>query len=341
MDRDERIGRYQREIEAILEAMEQDGVAGGTVGPRGATMGIPNWAEQTKDQRFSQKVRTHGYPLGLAKSTRWRRDRLITDLQDQVSRMSPNARAVHESVHEALAWALDAERFLGSFNRPGGDTFPPHAADAVADHLLIWLRERGCTVIPISADSRHPTPFRDLELHLDPFSGMLLDPPTYDRYRQVLAGDLSVENAGDEDGVVNAFAARWCRGLSLSGILDGESLPLVGTVGQYGRYGCVLLETAASEMMITRDVCLFPYDPMQPELFIDELVSKALVTFVDSEISIMHIVERISGQHTISREDLGPATDRDLPQVRRQTDVQAALAWGKHHARRLTDADGG
>ncbi len=55
MDRDERIGRYQREIEAILEAMEQDGVAGGTVGPHGATVGMPNWAEHTKDQRFSQK----------------------------------------------------------------------------------------------------------------------------------------------------------------------------------------------------------------------------------------------------------------------------------------------
>jgi hypothetical protein len=75
-----RAERYIRQVDELLQAMDEDGVAGGTVGPHGLTVGMPNWAERTKDQRFSQRVRTHGYPLGLAKSTRWTRDRLVADL---------------------------------------------------------------------------------------------------------------------------------------------------------------------------------------------------------------------------------------------------------------------
>jgi hypothetical protein len=63
MTEDDRQERYLREIEQLLQAMEEDGVAGGTVGSGGVVMGEPNWEERTQDQRFAEKAKTHGYPL--------------------------------------------------------------------------------------------------------------------------------------------------------------------------------------------------------------------------------------------------------------------------------------
>jgi len=335
MDRDERIGRYQREIEAILEAMEQDGVAGGTVGPHGATVGIPNWAETTQDQRFSQKVRTHGYPLGLAKSTRWRRDRLVANLEERVSAMSPEEEAVHDATHEALAWALDAERFLGSFNRVGGDNFPPTTVDSVASHLLIWLRERGYGVIPIGSEKPQPPEVRHAVLYIDIFSGMILDGPTHDLYRQIDTGRLA-QASPTHAGTMNALAAQWCTGLRLSTLDEGESPPPSGKVGQYGRYGCVLIESVSDETTAMHDVCCFSYEPRNFGRFIKELIRSRFVRFVHAEVTNVDVVERISGLHTVSRFDLGAELDSDLTKVACTTDVQAALVWGRQHAREIT-----
>lgn len=78
-------------------------------------LGIPNWEERTQHQRFAEWAKTHGYPFGLAKSQHRVRDRLVTELHLRVVTQSEWERVTFAEVHEAVAWALDAERFLGSF----------------------------------------------------------------------------------------------------------------------------------------------------------------------------------------------------------------------------------
>lgn len=147
MSEKDRRPRWEREIEQLLRAMEEEGVAGGTIGQNGVITGQPNWEERTKDQRFAEKVKTHGYPAGLAKSTRWKRDALVAALSERVDQMDPAERAIHDQIHEALAWSLDAERFLGSFNYRERGGFPTETVDQVADHILVWLGERGYRIV--------------------------------------------------------------------------------------------------------------------------------------------------------------------------------------------------
>lgn len=250
-------------------------------------------------------------------------------------------RSVHEASHEAVAWALDAERFLGSFNRGERGGFPVETVDEVADHIIVWLSERGFRVVPTHPVMRveppaPPAPTRpDLVLYVDLMSGMVLDEPTYTLYQRIMDDELQFEDGGDSD-VLNALAAEWCRSLALSELLAGESAPPSGKVGQYGRYGCVLRETASSESATLHDVCLFFYDPNEAGKFIEELTGEGSVGFVWSDITDMDVVERISGLHTVSLANLGVELDTDLTQVKRTTDVHAALAWGRGHANRLS-----
>jgi hypothetical protein len=118
------------------------------IGPDGLRLGEANWHERAKDQRLSVKVRSHGYPLGLAKSNRMTREHLLADLQERLEQLSPAAYARHRAAHEALAWALDAERFLGSFH---AGQLNVERVDAVTDHLLVWLAERGFQIVPTNA----------------------------------------------------------------------------------------------------------------------------------------------------------------------------------------------
>lgn len=139
---DEALRRRAR-IEQLIAALRQGGVAGAMIGPDGTVIaGEPDWEARTRDQRFAEKARTHGWPPGLAKSTRWRRDRLVAADRER-------AEPGREAAIEALAWALDAERFLGAFSRGAPGAFPVEAVDEVAEHLVVWLRERGFRVVPV------------------------------------------------------------------------------------------------------------------------------------------------------------------------------------------------
>lgn len=149
-ERDEaRRRRIRAQVERLITAMREDGIAGATIGPDGAITGVPNWEEATRHQRMSEKAKTHGYPPGLAKSTRWPRDALLAAERERLERSSPEERAARDAAHEALAWALDAEHFLGAFSRGAPGAFPAEAVDEVAGHLLLWLRERGFRVVPV------------------------------------------------------------------------------------------------------------------------------------------------------------------------------------------------
>ncbi len=163
-------------------------------------------------------------------------------------------------------------------------------------------------------------------------AGMVLDEPTYVHYQQVLGGELPYEAPG-QSAVLNALAGAWCRELELSTLFAGELPPPAGEVGHYGRYGCVLQETASSDVTTLQDVCLFFYDTEAAGKFFEELIGDGSVGFVWSKITDVDVVERISGLHTVSRAKLGVELDTDLTQVERQTDIEAALAWGRQHAR--------
>ncbi len=147
MGSDDRSEQYRQDIERIIRHLVEDGGAGGTVDPEGLSLGIPNWEEQTKDRRFAERVKTHGYPLGFAKTQLRVRDRLVEAQRTRVEAADIQGRDAYANAHDAVAWVLDAERFLGSFNQGVPDRFPAETVDSVAERFLAWLDHRGFTVV--------------------------------------------------------------------------------------------------------------------------------------------------------------------------------------------------
>lgn len=140
--------QFRQDVEQIIRHLVEDEGSGAMIGPDGLTLGIPHWEEQTKDQRFSERAKTYGYPLGFAKTQLNVRDRLEEEQRSQVNAADSEARAAFAAAHEAVAWALDAERFLGSFNVGGRGGFPVGTVDSVANRMLVWLDHRGLAVVP-------------------------------------------------------------------------------------------------------------------------------------------------------------------------------------------------
>lgn len=117
---------------------------------RRAIRPIHTWDELTRHLRFAEKVKLHRYPGGLANTTRWRRDQMTVAHRRGLERLVESERMAAAAIHEAMAYALDAERFLGSLDqRNDRDYFPVEAVDALAEHLMVWLRERGYQVVPL------------------------------------------------------------------------------------------------------------------------------------------------------------------------------------------------
>lgn len=139
----------EQQIIRLIEAMKKYGVVGGTIGPDGVSTGMPNWEERTKDQRFAQKVRTHGYPLGLAKSTLSMEARLVAKLKYEVITMNADERTAFNAAFEALAHAIDAQRFLGNYNPRDRHSFDMDLVDTIAWNIMAWLRERGHRIVRI------------------------------------------------------------------------------------------------------------------------------------------------------------------------------------------------
>lgn len=151
MDHDDRLERYRSDIERLLRFVTEEGGSGGTIGPNGLQLGIPNWSERTKDQRPSERVQTSGYPLGYAKSQWHLRNRLLARLRQRTPHPSDEEEVGNSPVHEAVARALDWERLLGSFNVDNHcdrDHFPLDVVDRVADHLIAWLDWQGFIILP-------------------------------------------------------------------------------------------------------------------------------------------------------------------------------------------------
>lgn len=151
--------KSNRELaEQLIDAL-RNGSSGARVGPDGEVVaGIPDWEEATKDQRFAEKAKTHGWPMGLAKSARWKREALLAAERANRLLLPEEEVAGRDAAREALAWALDAERFLGSFSSRvrelGFLNLHSTKVDEVAEHLEIWLRERGYEIRKIDQGTR-------------------------------------------------------------------------------------------------------------------------------------------------------------------------------------------
>ena len=116
-----------------------------------------NWFELTKLLRFSEKLRCCGNPLGLAKAAPAYRRGLIARFEEQLAGMSQEQRKQREEAIEALATALDAERFCHHLPTLTGDIENRTAQiDEFAERLLMWLENRGSTVITVKPGRSQP-----------------------------------------------------------------------------------------------------------------------------------------------------------------------------------------
>lgn len=127
MGSDDHVERIQWDLERLLHFVDEERGAGGTVGAEGLHLGLPNWDERTKHLRPSERIHSHGYPFGFAKSQWHLRDQLLEQLRRRIQSLSPEELTGLGEVHEAVVRALDWERLLGSFNHTSGrdeDNFP-------------------------------------------------------------------------------------------------------------------------------------------------------------------------------------------------------------------------
>ncbi len=160
---------FRRQILQLIDAMMNQGVAGATISADGVVTGMPNWEERTKDQRFADKIKTHGYPLGLAKSAMAKQNRRRAELKDRVITLSAAERAEFDAAFEALAYAIDAQRFLGNYNPRDRYSFDKDLVDTISENMITWLAERGHRIAPIDASDA-----RAIGRDLDPSTGLAL-----------------------------------------------------------------------------------------------------------------------------------------------------------------------
>lgn len=143
------------QFERLLRVLKkQRGVAEGddaSTETAGAPRQVPFFEKRVGDLRYSQQAKIHGNPAGLAKGTRIKRQRRIEEFRHEVGSLGSEDQTAHFDALDALGFALDAERLLGSFNRVGSDPFPTSQVDAVAERLVVWLAEKGYQITPISA----------------------------------------------------------------------------------------------------------------------------------------------------------------------------------------------
>ena len=151
-------------------------------------------------------------------------------------------------------------------------------------------------------------------------------------------------------GAGNGTAGEWGMGLQLSELLEGESEPPDGRVGQYGRYGCVLMETFEGVMDSVTDVVLFPYEEDGLERFLKEIRQRTGTRFREAEVdpldvNLLHTLSLVDPWDDEDEDDdeegLGAAQQRVPGQpikVESQyeavfelwTEVYGAMAWGEN-----------
>jgi uncharacterized protein YjbI with pentapeptide repeats len=100
-------------------------------------------AARIRKQRFS-RTRVWDYKGLLYQRRRNERDRHMTALQDRASSLSTDQLIAFVRAREELAWAIDAERYVGGLR----NEITPEDVDELAAHLVAWLDLRGFVVAP-------------------------------------------------------------------------------------------------------------------------------------------------------------------------------------------------
>ncbi len=145
------IERIMREVENLLRAAREQPAETPAMNVESPVPAVHPWRDESRGQRYADRAAGHGFPPGLAKSARNLRDTLRSYEQVRNQAMPGDDRVDQEAVHEALAWALDAERFLGSLSGPGGEGVRPRHIDDIAANLLVWLRYKGFALTPLQS----------------------------------------------------------------------------------------------------------------------------------------------------------------------------------------------
>lgn len=195
----------------------------------------------------------------------------------------------------------------------------------------------------------------DAELRMDRFpeiersvllyyaGSTILDGPTHWYYWCLNDGDPS---ACQNQAVSNGAAGEWYGNLQLSGLLEGETEPPAGRVGQYGRHGCVLSEAFDGVLDSATDIVLVPYARDELEPFLWELKAKTGARFRETTLDVLAVNELYllscvdpwaEDETRVPGQPIRVETEHGLEHAV-HTDVHGALAWGREHARRLTDA---
>ena len=199
--------------------------------------------------------------------------------------------------------------------------------------------------------SQHSPSDASLLLYYCPTTGMVLDPETHRYYRRCEGGDLDEEEVY-QGHMFNGTAASWYASLQLSELGDGETAPPAGKVGQYGRFGCVLEEGLGGITDSAGDVVLFVYEEDGLPKFLRALKQCTGARFrrctaYPPDYSSLHSLTTFAFQELDEdEEDAASDTGDELGKRRYvvhfegddyelQTDIDAALEWGREHARRL------
>lgn len=111
------------------------------------------WKQRKDRQRFGERATTCGNPLGYARSIMNLRDTLGAYQAARFQAMPTEQRADHAVTLDVLAWAIEAERFLGTFTGRAGAGFRMEQVDAAAANLLMWLHYRGYELRPVADNS--------------------------------------------------------------------------------------------------------------------------------------------------------------------------------------------
>lgn len=185
----------------------------------------------------------------------------------------------------------------------------------------------------------------------------ILDPDTHRFYRRTTSGEVDLSESL-QGHYFNAIAGGWSSSLELSDLLEGESEPPEGQVGQYGQWGCVLSEWNGGMTDSVNDVVLFLYESDGLDRFLKEIKQKTGTRFREAATLESGLYE--GGLHPLTMFAwIDDEQDKDEPEhdaleralSRRcvvqmddydqelQINVYAALVWGRAHARRLEQKD--
>ena len=110
------------------------------------------WSRSREEQRFGERAGSGGNPLAFARSTMNLRDALTAYQAARFQAMDLDERTEHAAILDALAWAIEAERFLGTVSGPQQNRLRMEDVDAAAANLLLWLHYRGYEIRPLAHD---------------------------------------------------------------------------------------------------------------------------------------------------------------------------------------------